>query len=392
MNEQRQPRARVVATKPRWTHWVKLGAEAAAIVMNLRDNPRRLDWVAVGIRAVGLAAKIRAEHRAATAGDPCDYFVVDGPHAEWIEVPMELVELLMEHVEDLTLVESHHDGEITSSQAVLASLDGHPVGWVAYADGSMAEGPYIRADAATQTWRALGDRLWRRLGTEHAHYGRQGLTVDALATEALPGSPTPQFEAVQRRLEAFLDHGIPRSVLFCGPPGTGKSTGIRHLTQAFGLRSLRVDVASFVQGWGQHRSAAGAVGGIDTLIRVLRPEVVVLDDIDRTNVSARMLEFLEFAHTQTKLLFASANQTREMAGAALRPGRFDEVVRVDRLDPELLEHLLGGDAELAAKMVSWPVAYVREYLERRRVLGREAADAELEELSARVRRTGRDDD
>ncbi len=392
MTQQKTKRVALSVQKPRWAEWMRLGAEAAAILMDLRDKPRALDWMAVGVRAAGLAAKLREEHRAATAGDPDDYFECDGPEAEWKLVPGELTDILLEYVEETALVESHHDGRMTSMQAILGRVDAHPVGWVAYADGSMSSGPYIRRADEAALWRALGGRLWSRLDCEHAAYGREGLCADPFMTGERDLQPTKQFRDLHGRLEAFVDHGISRSVLFCGPPGTGKSTGIRGLARAMGMSSLRVDVGAFMDGWGAWRSHDSAIEGIDTLVRVLAPEVIILDDIDRAMVTARLLEFLEFAHDHATLVLASANQTGAMAGAALRPGRFDELVRVDALDRDLLESLLGDEAGLVDELASWPVAYVHEFVQRRRVLGPEVARREIAELAARIARTSEDDD
>jgi hypothetical protein len=375
-----------------WERWVKLGAEAGSILMDLRDRPRVADWAALGARALGLAVKVHKEHRAATAGDPFDYFVCEGPAAPWVCVPEELVELLIEQLSMPQIVESHFDGDPTSSRVVLAKLGEHDVGWVAYADGSISEGPFVRAADADATWAALGERLWKRLGSPSAAFGQEGLVADHLGEDDTV-EPGVQFLELEKRLGAFLDAGISRGVLFCGPPGTGKSTGIRYLARSLRLRSLRLDVGAFVTGFGNgYRSSNDTAGGIDTLVRVLRPEVVILDDLDRTLVSARLLEFLEYSKQTCKLLMASANRTSNFAGAALRPGRFDEVIRVEGLDEATLTRLLGEDTDLVDRMRKWPVAYVREYVQRREVLGSTIARAELDELAERLERTGEDDD
>lgn len=74
-----------------------------------------------------------------------------------------------------------------------------------------------------------------------------------------------------------------------------------------------------------------------------------------------------------------------MLGALLRPGRFDDIVTFDTLDRELLAELLGPHADLADRLQDLPIAYVREFIARLSVLGRDAALNELEELAARVR-------
>ena len=375
-----------------WERWVKLGAEAGSILMDLRDRPRMADWAALAARALGLAVKVHKEHRAATAGDPHEYFVSEGPGAPWVCVPDELTELLLEQLSMPEILQSHFDGDASSARVVFAKLGEHDVGWVAYADGSISEGPFVRAEEADATWAALGERLWTRLGTRAAAFGREGLVADHLGEHDCV-EPGVQFLELQKRLCAFLERGISRGVLFCGPPGTGKSTGIRYLTRSLELRSLRIDVGAFAADFGRgYRSSQDSAGGIDTLVRVLRPEVVILDDLDRILVSARLLEFLEYSKQLCKLLMASANRTSDFAGAALRPGRFDEVIRVEGLDEAALTRLLGEDTDLVDRMRRWPVAYVREYVQRREVLGSTIARAELDELAERVKRSGEDDD
>ena len=98
-----------------------------------------------------------------------------------------------------------------------------------------------------------------------------------------------------------------------------------------------------------------------------------------------MLHFLERASRTCRVVMASANCADNMMGAALRPGRFDDIIRVDRLDPEVLGRMLGDDPELAERLAEAPVAYVAEFVKRRAVLGLDRAIAELDELLDRHR-------
>ena len=127
--------------------------------------------------------------------------------------------------------------------------------------------------------------------------------------------------------------------------------------------------------------------GLDTLVKMLDPQAVILDDIDRVGTDVRLLRFLEEAAAVGRIVLASANGTSTMLGALRRPGRFDEVVRYERLDRALLESMLGRQADLADRLEELPMAYVREFIARVDVLGRQAAVAELAGLEERAKAT-----
>jgi len=362
----------------RWERYIELAADAGAIAMSLRDRPTRLDWMGVGLRVVGLVIRVRAERRRADAGDPWGYFAAEGLDRRWTEVPEEFRKLVMEHVGEVEVDEGFWSGEDDAARICHAQVGGQAVAWVA--DGKrVLDGPYVLRERATATFRALGERLWRRLGTNHCAYGSGGLVADRLSGDDI--APTAQLVDLEARMAAFLAGGVPRSYLLLGPPGTGKSAGIRWLAARLGLSTVRVDIAAL----GQHHYGASTqvVTSLQTLLELLRPELMILDDLDRVGMGADLLHFLEVAGRTCRVVMASANCADQMIGAALRPGRFDEVVRFDRLDPVVLRHLLGEDGDLEARMAALPAAYVAEFVKRRRILGRVAAEAALAELEQR---------
>lgn len=373
------PRSTNKARLRRWERFLSLASDAGAIAMDLRDRPTRLDWVGVGLRVLGLGLRVRAETRAARAGDPWRYFDEDGLDAPWHEVPREFARLVLEHATDARVDDDWWDGADDGPRVVHARIGEEAVGWVLEGQ-NVVDGPYVRAPRAAATYAALGERIWQRVGGRHCVFGPAGLALDALDAAGIV--PTAQMRALEARLQRFVDHDLHRSVLLAGPPGTGKSMAIRWLTRRLGVSSVRVDLGVLARLHGRTNTEDVATS-LEVMLKVLRPEAMVLDDLDRVQVGGELLAFLELAARTCRLVLASANCHRKLMGAALRPGRFDEVVTVDRLDPDVLRELLGEDGDLFDRLAPLPAAYVAEFLKRRRVLGRDVAVGEIAELEQR---------
>lgn len=364
----------------RWERYLELASEAGSIAMNLGDRPTRVQLIGLGLRALGFAVKVRGERRRMGARDPWNYFENPGSSREWIAIPDEFHALVLEHVTDVDVERDHWDGDQDSFRVLVGAIGGERIGWIADSDGEPTSGPFLRAARERETYRALGARIWQRIGTRQVAFGRGGLCPDPLAGD--PRTAGDQIRELGERLARFREHGMRRSCLLVGPPGTGKSTGIRYLAGMLGLSSLRVDLAALSRQPGV-RVDDQAPLWLEALLKLLEPQLLVLDDLDRVTCGGELLHFLELAAATCQVVLATANGTEAMLGAALRPGRFDEVVRVDRLDRCLLRSLVGDDDELAERVRDLPVAYVAELVKRREVLGRERALAELEELCAR---------
>jgi hypothetical protein len=374
-----RPHHKRKARLSRWQRYISLAGDAGAIAMNLRDTPTPLDWVGVGLRALALGLRVHGEHRTSRAKNPWRYFDSDGLDSPWVEVPEEFRRLLVDSCTDVAVEEDFWDGGEDSARVCIGKIGDDPVGWIVEG-ANLIDGPYVRREHHDATLRALGERVWRRVGGRHCVYGVGGLKLDLLDAGAIV--PTAQMHALEERLGRFVDEGIHRSCLLTGPPGTGKSMAIRWLTRRLGVTSVRVDLtvlSSLHSGWDQRAMAAS----LDTLLKLLRPEAMILDDLDRVKVGGEILAFLETAAKTCRLVLASANRPHKMMGASLRPGRFDEVVRFDRLDPDVLRTLLGPDVDLFDRLSALPAAYVAEFLKRRQVLGRACAVEEIPDLEAR---------
>jgi len=377
-----RPRIPNKARARRWGRYLKIAGEAGTIAMSLRDKPGPLQWVGVGMRVVGLALTVRDERRRAEAGDPWRYFS-DVSGSEWTEVPEEFRRLVMEHVTGAAIDEAFWDGNDDSPFICRALIGDELVAWIGEGQ-NIVDGPYVLTARQVETYRALGGKLWKRLGGAHLLYGNAGLATDPFTSDHVVA--TAQMRELHARMRQFLDAGEPRSYLLAGPPGTGKSMAIRWLVATLGLTSVRIDLAVLARLHGSHSPALAT--SLETLLHLLRPRAMILDDLDRVAITAPLLAFLELAQRTCAVVIASANSVDKMMGAALRPGRFDDIVRVERLDPDVLRTLIGGDAELYARLAPLPAAYVVEYVKRQRVLGRAQALVELDELIERSGKIG----
>ncbi|MBL0212710.1 MAG: AAA family ATPase [Myxococcales bacterium] len=373
------PRTKRQARNHKWGRYLKIAGDAGTIAMALRDKPTPLDWLGVGLRAIGLALTVRDERRRAEAGDPWKYFA-DVTGQEWLEVPDEFRRLVLEYVTAVEVDEAYWDGDPQSPFICKGTIGDEVFAWIGEGNG-IADGPYLIAARQTEGYRALGDKLWRRLGGKQLLYGTSGLALDPFCSEGVVA--TAQMRELGDRMRRFVAAGQSRSYLLGGPPGTGKSVAIRWMIEQLGLTSVRIDLGVLAKLHGPHSSSLST--SLETLLRLLRPQAMILDDLDRVAVTAPLLSFLEMARRTCIVVVGSANSVSKLMGAAVRPGRFDDIVRVDRLDPVVLRTLLAADADLHERLATLPAAYVVEFATRRRVLGREQALVELDELIDRAK-------
>jgi hypothetical protein len=121
-------------------------------------------------------------------------------------------------------------------------------------------------------------------------------------------------------------------------------------------------------------------------INIFEPDAVILDDFDRASSQSSLLETLEYFQRHVKLVIATVNNKKRLDDAILRPGRFDELVNVKTLDDDAINAVLGNEYKDSFELVkTWPIAFIQEYVKRRRFMNPVEAESSVKELAHRVK-------
>lgn len=270
-------------------------------------------------------------------------------------------------------------------------------------------GPYIKTTDHTKglagisrvIWEAEGDNDLQLSGVDDPWYGfKFQIGVLSEPGDYVSEGHDETWKSVEHlvdRCTKFQRKGMSRRILFYGPPGTGKTTLARHVARSVGRgKALRIEPVALA-----HLSTSVAY----QFINLLRPSVILMDDIDRNADDAEsLLHYLERSAKagddwgESTTVIGTVNDVGAIDPALLRPGRFDEVLLVNEPDEGYRKHIIrhyldvfGLDdatlkkagfkvSALTTQMDGFAPADIREVLSCASAVGVEMIDAEIERV------------
>ncbi len=124
------------------------------------------------------------------------------------------------------------------------------------------------------------------------------------------------------------------------------------------------------------------------IIDLILPDAVIIDDFDKSEHSPAILAVLELFAKQCKLVMATANDINYIKEKKylVRPGRFDKLIKIDKIDSRVIMDLLGPENhEFYESVKTWPAAFIQELKDISTVLGKDRARESIPELAKRVK-------
>lgn len=141
------------------------------------------------------------------------------------------------------------------------------------------------------------------------------------------------LKGYDKRLQMFKDKKVRRTILFHGPPGTGKSTLVRNIAQELSKRTLIIP-----------HDLLKELNSLRWLNFIsIRPDLFIFEDIDRADEKdlTKMLSLLEDPNCKSVPLFLmTSNHLDRLPDAFKRPGRVDEILEVDKPSLEIRKEVL----------------------------------------------------
>jgi hypothetical protein len=233
---------------------------------------------------------------------------------------------------------------------------------------------YHKDHTETEFYGALGRAIWEDLGPRVDLSKENGTSTPTLSVDDdIPPHPSERSRELSHKVRSYWDKGINRSFLLYGPPGTGKTTLAYAIARDLAGFTLNVSVENI------------DIAMLRTLLRILQPQIVLFNDLDRSSQLEQLLNLFEQMNNNHKLVLGSVNAKRKLPIALRRPGRFDELIEITTLGPEILAKVTEEfPPAIRSQVQGWPMSFIQELRKRVRVNGLSCIETEFAELAARV--------
>lgn len=229
-------------------------------------------------------------------------------------------------------------------------------------------GPWCSGCVETAAKAAIGCNLWDALGSNVIAKVIGWRDVSLLPDTLTDSEPSAIAVEVTERTRKLTRAGESRGILFYGPPGTGKSFIMREVAKSIGGLTIR------------HTCEYITDDVLPCLVELLKPRVLLMDDIDRGSTSG-ILSTMEVLKKHCDVVLVSVNYTDKLDPAIRRPGRFDESIFVGELDDVAFRLLVDGAPAKALDVLrKLPAAFINEYMINLNHLGEDMAAKRLIDL------------
>lgn len=224
-------------------------------------------------------------------------------------------------------------------------------------------------EAATK---ALGRLLWETFPSTNLVLKKNADAALIEEGKLDETAPSKLARDIYEDVKAFNLAGHNRSYMIEGPPGSGKSVAARQTAELRGGFSLYVP-APLIDS-----------DEVESFINLLQPKTIICDDLCR-HTGYALLTALEKMKKACPLFIATANYPEKLDPAVRRPGRFDKIFHLAKLDDDAVALMLPGvPLGIAKQLAQLPAAYINEFKIVREVHGMEAALQRVKELEARA--------
>lgn len=221
----------------------------------------------------------------------------------------------------------------------------------------------------------LINELFKSLSSNYIQIYKEDKSIDIIPFE-LKSFPSEMSNELYNYISKSIDMKIPRAIMLCGSPGSGKSAISSTILKKLNLQTLIIKDFNKI--------------GFETMtsiIKMLNVEALLIDDFDHSNINdnSLMLGFLEEIRQNVKVILATVNSTKKFHKALIRPGRFDKVILANKLDENVIKNLLGAELlEYFEKVKDWPIAYINEFVISMKLENKDQIDIIISDLQKRV--------